>query len=99
MEMPVFTEKLTEQLKAFVQQCMNDSSILHDPKLSFIKELIEHYGGKIPETKANPAADTKYEFKSEPAESEPQAESESESEDSDLELDMTAVIGLYIFLF
>lgn len=100
MEMPVLTEKVTEQLKTFTQQCINDSSLLHDPKLSFIKELIEHYGGKIPEVKANDSSDCGFEkcsCKSESAE--PQSESESETEESDLKLDMTGVIGLYIYLF
>ncbi|KMQ94130.1 hsc70-interacting protein [Lasius niger] len=93
MEMPVLTEKVTEQLKTFTQQCINDSSLLHDPKLSFIKELIEHYGGKIPEVKANDSSDCGFEkcsCKSESAE--PQSESESETEESDLKLDMTGVI-------
>lgn len=97
----MFSDKVVElTLKTFVQQCMNDPSFLHDPKLSFIKELIEHYGGKIPEAKANGSSDTKTEFKSKPAE--PQFEPElknEESEESDLELDMTGVIGLYIYLF
>lgn len=88
-----FTEAITEKLKAFAQQCMKDPSVLHDPKLVFIKNLIEHYGGKIPEAKANSSSDTKHEFKSEPAQ--PQSESQPESEEneeSDLELDMSCVI-------
>lgn len=93
----MLTEKVTEQLKTFTRQCINDSSLLHDPKLSFIKELIEHYGGKIPEVKANDCGYDKCKCKSEPAE--PQSESESETEESDLKLDMTGVIGLYIYLF
>lgn len=79
---------------------MDDPSLLYDPKLSFIKDLIEHYGGKIPEAKTNDSSDTKMGFESKPAE--PQAESEpvsEESEESDLELDMTGVIGLYIYPF
>jgi len=79
---------------------MNNPSLLHDPQLSFIKDLIEHYGGKVPEAKSNGTTDTKTEFESKPAE--PQSESEpasDESEESDLELDMTGVIGLYIYLF
>lgn len=99
--MEMFNDKAVKlMLKTFVQQCMNDPSLLHDPKLSFIKELIEHYGGKIPEAKANDSSDTKTEFKSKPAEPqfEPEPENE-ESEESDLELDMTGVIGLYIYLF
>ncbi|XP_036149710.1 putative protein FAM10A4 [Monomorium pharaonis] len=93
MEMPVFNEKVAQQLKVFTQQCMNDASLLHDPKLSFIKELIEHYGGKIPEAKANSSSDTKTEFESKPAEPQSVSEPEDEeSEESDLELDMTGVI-------
>ncbi|XP_050456901.1 putative protein FAM10A4 [Cataglyphis hispanica] len=82
--------KEVEQLKELAQQCIKNPSLLHDPKLSSIKNLIEHYGGKIPETKANDSSDSKSEFKSEPAESQP--DSQSESEESDLELDMTGVI-------
>ncbi|XP_070165987.1 putative protein FAM10A4 [Polyergus mexicanus] len=82
--------KQVEQLKELAQHCIKDPSLLHDSKLSSIKNLIEHYGGKIPEAKANDSADAKSEFKSDPAESQP--ESQSESEESDLELDMTGVI-------
>lgn len=96
----MFGEKIAEQLKIFTRQCMNNPSLLHDPKLSFIKDLIEHYGGKVPEAKSNGTEDVKTEFESKPAE--PQSEAEpanDESEESDLELDMTGVIGLYIYLF
>ncbi|XP_029174922.1 putative protein FAM10A4 [Nylanderia fulva] len=90
----LLTELFNNQLKTLVRECINNSSLLHDPKFSSIKELIEHYGGKIPQAKASPASDTNNEFRSEPAE--PQVESEpepeSESEESDVELDMTGVI-------
>lgn len=100
MEMPMFNDKVAQQLKMFVQQCMNDPSLLYDPKLSFIKDLIEHYGGKIPDAKANSSSDIKTEFESKSAEPQFESEPESaESEESDLELDMTGVIGLYIYLF
>lgn len=94
MEVPVFSDNVAQQLKEFARRCMNDVSLLHDPKLSFIKELIEHYGGKVPEAKANGSSDTKTESESKPAqpaqsESEPESE---ESEESDLDLDMTGVI-------
>ncbi|EZA59068.1 hypothetical protein DMN91_008160 [Ooceraea biroi] len=98
MEMPVFPETVAQQLKQFAQQCMDDSSLLHDPKLFFIKELIEHYGGKIPEPKANDSSaksesKSAFEPEAEPeVEPEYQAESESEEEESDVELDMTGVI-------
>lgn len=98
--MEMFNDKVAEQLKTFARQCIDDPSLLYDPKLSFIKDLIEHYGGKVPEAKTNSSSDTKTEFESKPAE--PQAESEpasEESEESDLELDMTGVIGLYIYPF
>nr|XP_012223873.1 PREDICTED: putative protein FAM10A4 [Linepithema humile] len=92
MDVPMFSEKVALQLKLFAQQCIDEPSILHDPKLSFIKELIEHFGGKVPEAKANGSqSDTKSEFQSKPEE-EPQPKSEPESEESDLELDMTGVI-------
>lgn len=97
MDMPMFTEKVAQQLKEFAQQCMNDSSLLHDPKLSFIKELIEYYGGKIPEAKADNSSDAKCGSKDK--EEEPEPEPISESEESDLELDMTGVIGLYTYIF
>jgi len=101
MEVPVFSDKVTQQLKLFAQQCMSDASLLHDPKLSYIKDLIEHYGGKVPEAKTNDSSDTKTEFENKPEQ--PQFESvpeSEESEESDLELDMTGVIGLsYIFIF
>ncbi|KYN05989.1 PREDICTED: putative protein FAM10A4 [Cyphomyrmex costatus] len=89
MEVPVFGDKIVQQLKLLAQQCMSDASLLHDPKLSFIKDLIEHYGGKVPEAKANDSSDTKTEFEDKP---QPQFESAPESEESDLELDMTGVI-------
>ncbi|KAL0099010.1 hypothetical protein PUN28_020216 [Cardiocondyla obscurior] len=91
MDGPVFSDEAAQELKTFIQQCMNDSALLQDPKLSFIKDLIEHYGGKVPDAKANSSSDTKVEFESKPTE--PQVESENEeSEESDLELDMTGVI-------
>lgn len=100
MEMPVFSDKVTQELKTFAQQCMNDASLLHDPKLSFIKDLIEHYGGKVPEAKASDSSNIKTEFESKPTQPQSESEPESEeSEESDLELDMTGVIGLYIYLF
>lgn len=99
MDVPVFTDQVTQQLKAFARHCMDDPSLLHDPKLSFIKELIEHYGGKIPESNKNDdpsvgkdEAEIKFE------KPQPKTEPECESEESDLELDMTGVIGLYIYL-
>ncbi|XP_014476271.1 PREDICTED: putative protein FAM10A4 [Dinoponera quadriceps] len=93
MDMSMFTEKVGEQLKIFARHCMDDPSLLHDPKLSFIKELIEHYGGKIPESNKNDdpsLGKCEAEIKSE--EPQPKAEPESESEESDLELDMSGVI-------
>jgi len=107
MEVPVFSDKVTQQLKLFTQQCMSDASLLHDPKLSCIKDLIEHYGGKVPEAKANDSSDTKTEFENKPEQPQFESTSESEeskesekSEESDLELDMTGVIGLsYVFIF
>ncbi|XP_018348769.1 PREDICTED: putative protein FAM10A4 isoform X2 [Trachymyrmex septentrionalis] len=99
MEVPVFSDKVTQQLKLFTQQCMSDASLLHDPKLSCIKDLIEHYGGKVPEAKANDSSDTKTEFENKPEQPQFESTSESEeskesekSEESDLELDMTGVI-------
>lgn len=91
--MPVFPEKVAQQLKTFARRCMNDSSLLHDPNLSFIKELIEHYGGKVPEAKTDDSSHAKCDFKSAPEE--PQPKSEPESEESDMELDMSSVIGAY----
>lgn len=91
MDIPIFSENVALQLKLFARQCIDDPSLLHDPKLSFIKELIEHFGGKIPEAKANSSSDTKCEFQSKPEE--PQPKSEPESEESDMELDMSGVIG------
>ncbi|XP_011862548.1 PREDICTED: putative protein FAM10A4 [Vollenhovia emeryi] len=92
--METFNVQVVQQLKILARLCMNDPSLLYDPKMSFIKDLIEHYGGKIPEAKANDASDTKAESESKPAE--PQSESdpvsEEQSEESDLELDMTSVI-------
>lgn len=95
----MFSDKVAQQLKTFAQLCINDPSLLYDPKLSFIKDLIEHYGGKVPEAKANGSSNTKTEFESKPVEPEPGSEPvNEESEESDLELDMTGVIGLYIHL-
>lgn len=103
MDVLVFTKKMTQQLKALAQQCMDNPSLLHDPKLSFIKELIEHYGGKVPESDKNDKSDDPLvgEYGSDDKyEDEPQStvEPDSESEESNPELDMTGVIGLYIYL-
>lgn len=96
----MFSDKIAQHLKTFAQLCMDDPSLLYDPKLSFFKDLIEHYGGKVPEAKANGSSDTKTSFESKPAEPQPTSEPASEeSEESDLELDMTGVIGLYIYPF
>lgn len=84
--------EVQQELKSLARQCMDEPSLLYDPKLSFIKELIEFFGGKIPLTKANGSSDEKCEFQSKPEEPE-QPESEPESEESDLELDMSGVIG------
>lgn len=86
----LLSDKVAEQLKLLARHCIDNPSHLHDPKLSFIKELIEFFGGKIPEAKSNGSPDAKCEFGSKPQE--PQPESEPESEESDLELDMTGVI-------
>lgn len=90
-----FTEEITGQLEELARQCIKDPSLLYNPKLLFIKQLIEHYGGKVPEVKADTSSNAKCEFQSKSEE----PQSESESEESDLELDMTGVIGLYIYLF
>lgn len=98
MDMPVFTDKVAQQMKVFARQCMDEPSLLHDPKLSFIKELIEHYGGKVPEdNKSNDPSGDKCGAESKFEEPQPKAEPEpeSESEESDPELDTTGVIGLY----
>lgn len=96
--MDMFSDKVLVQLKFFALQWMHNPSLLHDPQLSFVRELIEHFGGKIPEAEANGSSDSKTESESKPAEpqSEPEPVSE-ESEESDLELDMTGVIGSYIY--
>jgi len=91
MEMP---EKVVQNLKLFTQQCIDDPSLLHDPKLSFIKELIEHYGGKIPGAKTDDTSKhSKCEYES--ASEEPHWEPEPESEESELELDMSSVTGTF----
>lgn len=103
MDVPVFPEKVAQQLKEFARQCMDNPSLLHDPKLSFIKELIEHYGGKVPETTASDSSSTQCGPNSTPEESQPEPEPkpepapEPESEESDVELDMTGVIGSYVY--
>lgn len=94
MEIPAFPDKVAQQLKLFAQRCMVDPSLLHDPKLSFIKELIEHFGGKIPEAKD--ASSAKCEFENSVPEEPQPPKSEPESEESDVELDMTDVIGTYL---
>ncbi|XP_015431949.1 PREDICTED: hsc70-interacting protein-like [Dufourea novaeangliae] len=76
------------QLKTFVDLCIANPAILHQPEFSFIKSFIEHFGGKIPEAKADSSPKKKPE---EPKVPEPQPE--PESEESDIELDMTGVIG------
>lgn len=103
----MFNEKVSQQLRECARQCMNNPSLLYNPKLSFIKQLIEHYGGTIPKVETNDSSDfqeSKFEQQqSEPeVKSDPESETEelkSESEESDLELDMSGVIGLLFIIF
>ncbi|XP_077254368.1 hsc70-interacting protein [Temnothorax americanus] len=91
--MEMFNDNVAQQFRTFARHCIDNPSLLRDPKLSFIKDLIEHYGGKIPEAETNDSSDAKTEFESKPAEPQPEPEPASEeSEESDLELDMTGVI-------
>ncbi|XP_032680700.1 putative protein FAM10A4 [Odontomachus brunneus] len=93
MDVPVFPKKIAQQLKALARQCMDNPSLLHDPKLSCIKELIEHYGGKVPESdKSDDPLVGEYESEDKYEEPQSTVEPDSESEESDLELDMTGVI-------
>lgn len=87
----MFTEEVAQQLKTFAQLCMDNPALLHDPALYFVKELIEYFGGKIPDKCSTSSSGVK--SQESPKEKEPQPESEPESEESDLELDMTGVIG------
>ncbi|XP_046826656.1 putative protein FAM10A4 [Vespa crabro] len=84
MSVPNLSLEHLAEVKAFVELCKLDPSILCKPEFAFVKSLIEHFGGKveISETKS----ETK--CKTEETESKPQVE----SEESDLELDMTGVI-------
>lgn len=94
----MFTEEVAQQLKSFARLCMDNPSLLHDPALYFVKELIEYFGGKIPDKCSTSSPQSKSEES--PKEEEPKPESEPvpepepepESEESDLELDMTGVI-------
>lgn len=92
----MFTEEVAQQLKSFARLCMDNPSLLHDPALYFVKELIEYFGGKIPDKVSTSSSQAKSEAEESPKKEEPKPESEPESEESDLELDMTGVIGLYL---
>lgn len=83
------------QLKMFISLVKANPDILHNPSLSFFKDFIESFGGKIP----SPSKD----FKNQPPPTSSSASSgdakkseetpvEPESEESDLELDNSGVI-------
>lgn len=90
-----------KQLQAFVNMVKADPSILSDPDLSFFKEFLESYGGKVPEFKPKPSSEG-----SSPSEESAQkptggttgsseesaADEGIESEESDIELDTSGVI-------
>lgn len=90
-----------KQLETFVNMVKSDPSILSDPALSFFKEFVESYGGKVPEFKPKPSSEG-----SSPSEESAQkptggttgsseesaADEGIESEESDVELDTSGVI-------
>ncbi|XP_012279924.1 putative protein FAM10A4 [Orussus abietinus] len=95
MSIPV-PEKLQADLRAYTQKCMEDPSILYHPNLAELKELIEHFGGKIPPKESEESDRSKSESAPTTSdtgmEQETEVQPESESEESDIELDMTGVI-------
>ncbi|XP_039295378.1 uncharacterized protein LOC111057083 [Nilaparvata lugens] len=83
------------QLKMFISLVKANPDILHNPKLSFFKEFIESFGGKIPP----PSKESQPPPKSSPstapsgdAKKPDETPAEPESEESDLELDNSGVI-------
>ncbi|XP_017875211.1 putative protein FAM10A4 isoform X2 [Ceratina calcarata] len=86
MSVPLKPELLT-QLKTFIDMCLVNPSVLHQPEFSFIKAFVEHFGGNIPKEDESTREKPK-----ETASEKPEPEPEPESEESDLELDMTGVV-------
>ncbi|XP_043674846.1 putative protein FAM10A4 [Vespula pensylvanica] len=84
MSVPNLSLEHLAEVKAFVELCKLDPSILCKPEFAFVKSLIEHFGGKVEVAKSK----SETECKIEETETKPQIE----SEESDLELDMTGVI-------
>ncbi|KAL2743618.1 FAM10A4 [Vespula maculifrons] len=84
MSVPNLSLEHLAEVKAFVELCKLDPSILCKPEFAFVKSLIEHFGGKVEVAKSKSETECKIE--------ETETKSEIESEESDLELDMTGVI-------
>ncbi|CAL7945119.1 unnamed protein product [Xylocopa violacea] len=89
MPLPISPEEC-KKLEQLVTMCREDPEMLHKPELAFMREFIEHFGGKVPKAKVDKCP-CKEEAKPDVAK-EPEPEPEPESEESDLELDMSAVI-------
>ncbi|XP_058800897.1 putative protein FAM10A4 [Phymastichus coffea] len=89
MSLPISNEHLS-QLKAFIELCVKQPSIINHPQLEFFKNFILKMGGKIPEQqKTTTDEDTNESLKEPEVEEEDKPDSEPES---DLELDMSGVI-------
>ncbi|GAA0162048.1 hypothetical protein LIER_18232 [Lithospermum erythrorhizon] len=85
------------QLKAFVEQCQTNPSILDDPSLSFFRDYIQSLGGKIPSashgSKPYVVEESDDEVEDTPSQTHT-AEEEEEPEivESDMELDESGVV-------
>ncbi|KAF4527517.1 hypothetical protein B566_EDAN015617 [Ephemera danica] len=90
------SEQHIAQLRVFTDLLKNDISLLHLPELSFFKDFIESFGGRVPLLKSSPTRDVpKTEMPQPPKSSESAAkpeEMEEELIESDIELDNTGVI-------
>ncbi|XP_043584161.1 putative protein FAM10A4 [Bombus pyrosoma] len=89
MSFPITPEFIT-QLGSVVNSCILNPSLLYQPDYSFLKSLIEFYGGRIPEINqksSNESPSKKPEDANASEEPEPEPEPES-----DIDLDMSGVI-------
>lgn len=75
-----------EKLKQFVNFVKLQPDILHLPQLSFFKDFIETFGGRIPERKMSS------EHKAEMPQEDSKADDNESEPESELELDMTGCI-------
>ncbi|XP_030649380.1 hsc70-interacting protein [Chanos chanos] len=87
--------KKVAELKAFVQLCKGDPSVLHLPEMGFFRSWLETLGATIPEPANNDSSSCKEECPCSgppPTKSAPEPAPPSESEESEIEIDNEGVI-------